>query len=417
MIPPTHDSPETWDTEKIYSISSLTERIQSLLGSQIPMLWIGGEVSNLRQQSSGHLYFTLQDERSQIACVLFRGDALRLHFPLENGKSILCYGSLELYAPRGQYQWIVRHLLPCGTGQRDAEFQKLKERCRREGLFDAERKRPIPPTANPIALLSSPTGAALQDFLQILRRKDWRGEIILFPCRVQGDESVRDFLHNLDLAQRSPAELIVLARGGGSAEDLWTFNAEALVRKLADCPKPILSAIGHETDFTLVDFVADLRAETPSAAAEIIATNYQNAQRRCWDLRERLAEIFEEYTFRQRQHWQFLRQRLRNVSPERQIEHRRHQLQQTSQRFFEGTRSALASKREELLTLRRRWESYDIGRNLRSGFLIAENFQGKILRHRRDVPPGGELILHFQDGPLKVCGGAPLDEPSLVGDR
>jgi len=405
-----------WDPERIYSVSSLTGRLQELWESHVPMLWLGGEVSNFRRQSSGHLYFTLQDGQSQIACVLFRGDALHLSFSPENGQSILCYGRPEIYAPRGQYQWITRHVLPCGSGRRELEFQKLREQCRREGLFDADRKRPIPLAARHIALLSSPTGAVLQDFLQILRRRDWRGEITLFPCRVQGEGSVQDFLHGLDRAQRSTADLIVLARGGGSAEDLSTFNAEALVRKIAACSKPVISAIGHETDFTLVDFVADLRAETPSSAAGILATRYQTALDRWRYCEQQLTKNAQQHCLRQRQVWQCLQQRLQHASPERQIERWRHHLWELDRKILEDALSFLGVQRQKLSTLQQRQETYNIGRHLREGFLIAENARGKILRRRHEAPPGSAFTLRFHDGVLKVLSLEYLDDPSGCGN-
>jgi exodeoxyribonuclease VII large subunit len=401
---------DLWATDQIYSISFLTERIKNLLSTHIPMLWIFGEISNLRQQSSGHFYFTLKDEHSQIACVLFRGDALHLSFPLENGKSILCYGSLDIYAPRGHYQWIARHMLPHGMGQFEAEFQRLKEKCQREGLFDPKRKYPIPQAARHIAILSSPTGAALQDFLQILRRKDWRGDITLFPCRVQGNDSIQDFLHGLDQVEHSSADLIVLARGGGSIEDLWTFNSEALVRKIAHCQKPVISAIGHETDFTLVDFVADLRAETPSGAAEIIASFYQSTLQQWQRLQQRIDSLLQHWQLRHRHSLQLLKQRLEQASPSRYREKWQYDFQRLSFQLHEKALFLLQQKQSFLADLQKRFEHFNLARNLRSGFLIAQSLSGEIIKNRQAIPPGTEFILHLCDGSIRALSIMQFDE-------
>jgi exodeoxyribonuclease VII large subunit len=374
------------------------------------MLWILGEISNLRQQSSGHLYFTLKDKHSQIACVLFRGNALHLSSPLENGKSIRCYGSLEIYAPRGHYQWIARHILPHGTGQLEAEFRRLKEKCQREGLFDAQRKHPIPLAARHIAILSSPTGAALQDFLQILRRKNWRGEVTLFPCRVQGNDSIRDFLHGLDQAECSSADLIVLARGGGSAEDLWTFNSEVLIHKIANCQKPIISAIGHETDSTLADFVADLRAETPSGAAEIIASSYQNALQQWQCLQQRIDDRLQHWQLQYRHFLQLLKQRLEQASPSRYREKWQYDLQRLSFQLHEKALLLWRQKQSLLSDLQNRSERFNLARNLRNGFLIAQSLRGEIIKTRQAILPGTEFILHLCDGSVRALSTMQLDE-------
>ncbi|MDR2420412.1 MAG: exodeoxyribonuclease VII large subunit [Puniceicoccales bacterium] len=402
--------PDTWSTDQIYSISFLTQRIENLLHTHIPMLWIRGEISNLKQQNSGHFYFTLKDDQSQITCVLFRGEALHLSSRLENGQSILCYGQLEIYAPRGQYQWIARHILPDGIGSLETEFQRLKEKCQREGLFEPHRKRPIPAAARHIAILSSLTGAALQDFLQILRRKNWHGEVTIFPCRVQGNDSVQDFLHGLDRAETSQADLIVLARGGGSLEDLWTFNSEALIHRIATCHKPIISAIGHETDFTLADFTADLRAETPSAAAEIIATHYQNILQRQEFLKQSIIATCQSWFLQQRYRLMRSEQHFESASPIRYIESKRQSLKSLRLQLHEKFLSSLQPKKQYLSDLQKCLDGYDLFRHLRHGFLIAQNSKGSIIKNRHSVAIGDEFTLQFHDGPMHVRRIAALDE-------
>lgn len=265
----------TRDSEQILSVSELNASIQTILSNEVPPCWLRGEVSNLRNQSSGHLYFTLKDHQSQISAVLFKGYGAQLPIPLAEGKQILVFGNVSVYEPRGQYQFIVRYVIEDGQGKLQLEFNRLKNALAAEGLFDAERKRPIPTLPKTIGIVTSPTGAAIQDFISILSRRNWKGTVIVFPSKVQGADAAKNLIEQLHIGSSMPEiELLVIGRGGGSIEDLWCFNDEALVRAVTQTKVPIISAVGHEIDFVLTDFAADKRAETPSAAAELISSHY-----------------------------------------------------------------------------------------------------------------------------------------------
>lgn len=280
----------------VLSVSALNQRVKAVLTRSIPPGWVRGEVSNLRRQSSGHIYFSLKDAKSQISAVAFRGNAARLGLDLRDGMQVVVYGEINVYEPRGTYQLIVRAAIEDGVGRLQMEFERLKKQLAAEGLFDPERKKDLPDLPATIGVITSPTGAAVQDFLRILRRRNWRGRIIVLPVKVQGEGAGKEIVEALHLAERLKVdasghlvtpdageldldlkplfELMVVGRGGGSIEDLWAFNEEAVARAVAACPIPIISAVGHEIDFTLSDFASDVRAETPSAAAELISSRF-----------------------------------------------------------------------------------------------------------------------------------------------
>lgn len=272
-------APPPEPARKILSVSELTALVRRLLEQHVGSIWVTGEVTNLRAQSSGHIYFTLKDAGSQLSCVLFRGETVAHRELLQDGQKLLLQGDVTVYEARGQYQLIVRDVELQGTGALQIAFEKLKQKLAAEGLFAPERKRSLPRYPQRIGLVTSPTGAAIRDVLHVVRRRNPSLEIILAPCRVQGDGAAREIAaaikslneFNSSLVTRHPSlDLILVTRGGGSLEDLWAFNEEIVARAIFESALPVVSAVGHEIDFTISDFVADLRAATPSAAAEII---------------------------------------------------------------------------------------------------------------------------------------------------
>jgi exodeoxyribonuclease VII large subunit len=256
---------------KVFTVSELTSEIKMLLEEEFESLWVEGEISNFRRHTSGHLYFTLKDENSQIRAVMFRSQAGLLAFEPEDGMNVLCQGRVGVYEVRGEYQVIVEFMEPRGVGALQKAFEQLKVRLQEEGLFDPNRKRPLPFLPRRIGIVTSPTGAAIRDMLQILDRRFADLHILIRPVRVQGEGAYLEIVEALEDLNRLPhLDLIVLARGGGSLEDLWAFNEEAVARAIAKSEIPVVTGVGHEVDFTIADFVADVRAPTPSAAAELI---------------------------------------------------------------------------------------------------------------------------------------------------
>ncbi|TDJ45279.1 MAG: exodeoxyribonuclease VII large subunit [Gammaproteobacteria bacterium] len=256
---------------KIWSISALNSATGALLEERFPSLWITGEISNLARPGSGHLYFSLKDATAEVRCAMFRGSNRTLKFQPANGDQVIVRARVTVYAPRGSYQLIVEHMEPAGSGILRRKLEELKTRLDREGLFAPERKRPLPPLPARIGIVTSPTGAAVHDVLQILARRFPAIPVVIYPVQVQGDRAKHEIAAALDTAaRRNECDVLILGRGGGSLEDLWAFNEEIVVRAIFACPIPIVSAVGHEVDFTLADLVADLRAPTPSGAAELV---------------------------------------------------------------------------------------------------------------------------------------------------
>jgi len=276
---------------KIWSVAELTSRISGLLVTQFSNIWVEGEVSNFHPATSGHLYFTLKDAKAAVKCVCFRSQAMRLKFRPEDGLKLIVRGSISVYEPRGEYQIYVEHIEPAGVGALQLAFEQLKKRLEAEGLFDEARKKPLPLLPRRIGMVTSPTGAAVRDIVRILRRRFPSRHLILYPVRVPCDGSSCEIVAALKYFNRKKmVDVILLARGGGSIEDLWAFNEEAVARAIAACTIPVVSGGGHENDFTIADFVADVRASTPSAAAEIVVKSREEFQRHLRELEHKISQ-------------------------------------------------------------------------------------------------------------------------------
>ncbi|MEW6097323.1 MAG: exodeoxyribonuclease VII large subunit [bacterium] len=259
----------------ILSISDLTKNIKSILEGNFPEVWVNGEVSNLRIPSSGHMYFTLKDENSQIKAVMFRNRFAFLQCKLEDGMKVIVRGSITVYEKRGEYQILVKELQSAGVGSLYVALEQLKQRLKKEGLFDILHKKPIPMIPQRVGIVTSPTGAAIRDILNIITRRFYNIEVLINPVRVQGEEAPGEIVQAIKEFNKLDKKLdvLIVTRGGGSIEDLWAFNDELVARAIFDSKIPVISAVGHETDFTIADFVADMRAPTPSAAAELVVKN------------------------------------------------------------------------------------------------------------------------------------------------
>lgn len=274
------------------SVGELTRQIKEILEGSFSQLWIEGEISNFIHHSSGHMYFTLKDDEAEIRCVMFKGNNQYLRFKPENGMKVLLSGRISVYAPRGQYQLISTRLEPAGLGTLFLAFEALKKELSSEGLFDDEFKKPLPKIPETIGLITSKTGAAVQDMINVLSRRAPYVKLILRPTLVQGDEAGADIVNAIqEMDTSGGADLIIFGRGGGSLEDLWPFNEEKVVRAIFDCKTPTISAVGHETDTTIADLVADLRAPTPSAAAELAAPSIDELMQTLQTIDEKMGAL------------------------------------------------------------------------------------------------------------------------------
>lgn len=411
---------------RVATVGEFTRRVKTLLETGIAPGWVRGEVSNLRNQASGHVYFSLKDSEAQLSAVMFRGDAMRQSLKLRAGQQVLVYGEINVYEVRGQYQLIVRAVVEDGVGRLQQEFEALKQRLSEEGLFDVDRKQELPTMPATVGFITSPTGAAVQDFLRIMIRRDWKGRVVVLPAKVQGEGAAAEMASMLKLAEEQGIfDLIVMGRGGGSLEDLWAFNEEPLVRAVAACPVPIISAVGHEIDFTLSDFAADVRAETPSAAAELISSHFVEALERVEQAGEDLrAELFGTVEAAQGR-LEHASSRLRLLSPTGQVEQgflriddyanrltsalssqlqdRRHQLVTTRADLARHSPEArVQQESQNLLSLWKRLQSVSPASVLQRGFAIVRDEQGKPLPRKAGIASGQKLQTEFGDGTLPV---------------
>jgi len=343
----------TTNTQRtVYTVTELNGSVRLLLSSHFGTVWVEGEISNLAQPSSGHLYFTLKDRDAQVRCALFRGSARFLTFRPANGMQVLARAQVGLYEPRGEYQLTVDYLEEAGDGALRRAFDALKAKLAEEGLFDAARKKTIPVPPRCLGVITSPTGAAVRDILSVLKRRFPALPVIVFPVKVQGEEAKHDIVRALALAGRTGlCDALILARGGGSLEDLWAFNEEIVARAIAACPIPVISGVGHETDFTIADWVADLRCPTPSAAAEAASPDGAAWLARFVRLEDRLRHHLRVVIERQAQSLAFFNKRLRQAHPEKHMHRQAQRLDEWELRLRRAARSALARPEARLQTL------------------------------------------------------------------
>lgn len=335
---------------QVITVSELNRDARRLLESEFPMLYVEGEISNLAQPSSGHWYFTLKDDKAQVRCAMFRNRNQMVRFKPRNGQQIVVRGRISLYEGRGEFQMIAEFLEDSGEGALRRAFEQLKKTLQDEGLFDVERKKPIPSLADHIAIVTSPTGAAIRDVITVMRRRFPTVRISILPVQVQGDESVGQIVQALNAANlRSddPFDLILLTRGGGSLEDLWSFNTEPVARAIAKSELPVVCAVGHESDVSIADFVADLRAPTPSAAAELITPDSGVLEDSVQYLGRRIAQAMLQQLDDHAREINHLKRRLRH--PSQRLEELAQRLDEMERRISTSMHRTVADKRSQLM--------------------------------------------------------------------
>ena len=437
------------ETRKVLSVWELTSDIKRLLEKSVGAVWVSGEITNLRAQNSGHVYFSLKDVAAQVSCVLFRGSAAQREL-LGDGKKVLLHGDVTVYEARGQYQLIVREIEAQGIGALQIQFEKLKQKLAAEGLFAQERKRPLPHFPQRIGLVTSPTGAAIRDVLHVIQRRNPGLEIILAPARVQGDGAAREIAEairtlnefnsrssgresaqtknpeisqsRLTSAATSGLDLILITRGGGSLEDLWAFNEEPVARAIFESQIPVVSAVGHEIDFTIADFVADFRAATPSAAAEIITEGVFASREFVADAPFRLQQLARRKIDREIENFDSLASRFERLHPRRKLDDALQRLDDLQSGLLRGLKTAarsrglllhnlagrflrakpslaLKSRRENLRQLEKRLNALGPEQVLARGYSITTDADtGKVLRDAAKVKAGQKLKTRLAKG-------------------
>lgn len=430
---------------ELLSVSQLNSRARLLLEDVFAQVWVEGEISNLAKPASGHLYFTLKDSQAQVRCALFRQNAARVRQALRDGLAVKVRGKVSLFEGRGDYQLIVDAVEPAGDGALRLAFEALKEKLAGEGLFAVERKRALPAHPQHIGIVSSPSGAVIRDIISVFRRRAPQVALTLVPSAVQGREATAQLVRALQLADRAGFDAIILARGGGSLEDLWCFNEEAVARAVAACITPVVSAVGHETDVSISDFVADVRAPTPSAAAELLAPDSADLQRRLDSLRRRLllrmqgllaqqrlrldglgprlrhpgerlrqqAQRLDDLDMRlRRAQQQYLQQRqalltrldtrLAAQHPRRSLALLRQQLDSLASRLPRAMHSQLRQQRQQLQAFGQQLHIVSPLATLGRGYSILLDERGQAIRSAQHTQPGQRLTARLGEGQLSL---------------
>lgn len=439
----------SWEAERrIFAVAELNAAIRALLERQFADIWVAGEISGVKLAASGHYYFTLKDTGAQIRCVCFRNAARLLKFKPRDGVSVLARGRVDVYEPRGEYQLLVESLEPQGHGALQFAFEQLKRKLAAEGLFDSARKRPLPKLPRRIGIVTSPSGAAIHDMIQVLTRRFPAIHIRLYPAQVQGEGSIDAVVEGIEYFGNSGwADVLIVGRGGGSLEDLWTFNEEQVARAIAACPVPVVSAVGHETDFSISDFVADLRAPTPSAAAELVVCTRDQlleqltggANKLKQEIRYRLSRArrelqqqgierteailrrkigrseqgVDEMVYRLRDSLRarldsgrrasgVLESRLRRMDPRLRFATARRRLEQLEASGFQAIGRRLAGWRWRLEPLRAKLTQLSPLSVLERGYSIVEDAGGKLLRDAAEAPADSEIRVRLARGRLRA---------------
>jgi exodeoxyribonuclease VII large subunit len=395
----------------VYSVSALTAEVKAVLEDGFSAVWVEGELSNFKHHTSGHMYFTLKDAQAQLRAVMFRGSNRHLKFQPKDGMAVQVFGTLTVYERRGEYQITVEFMEPKGVGALQLAFEQLKARLEAEGLFEPGRKRPLPRLPRKIGIITSPTGAVIRDMLTIIGRRFPGLAILIHPVQVQGESAASEIATALArLGQRRDLDVLIVARGGGSLEDLWAFNEEVVARAIAASPIPVISAVGHETDVTIADFVADVRAPTPSAAAELVVAQRDELRQRVDELGARALTAMEGRLAMRRDRVQMLGRHLGALSPVARVRHQAERLRGLQHRLAARWGLAQMIRRERLKFLAGKLDSLSPLGILARGYSICFALPARhILKAAAEASVGSEVAVRLHRGELRclVQGAGP----------
>ena len=386
----------------VYSVGQVNRYIKNMFTQDffLQRIHVKGEVSNCKYHTSGHIYFSLKDETGSISCVMFAGARRGLAFRMKDGDRIVAGGSVDTYERDGKYQLYVREITLEGAGALYERYLALKQELEDMGMFAEEYKQPIPRYIRRLGVVTAPTGAAVQDIRTVSLRRNPYLQIILYPALVQGEGAAESIARGIRMLDAAGVDVIIAGRGGGSIEDLWAFNEETVARAIFECRTPVISAVGHETDFTIADFVADLRAPTPSAAAELAVDDFASLLDSIEKERRRMSLAMTEKIRRERQNLSFLQQRLRYLSPENRLREDRLHLDQLDERIRSLFDRILQRDRQRLLLLAERFSGLSPLEKLKSGYAYVQGEDGKAVTRAGQVRPGDELTIFVTDGQI-----------------
>ena len=386
-------------SNRVYTISELNNYVKNLLDSDYELagIYVKGELSNYKAYPSGHHYFTMKDAEGALKCVMFKGNAMKLRFRPENGMSVIAMGKVQVYPRDGVYQLYVNEMTPDGVGDLYVAFEQLKEKLHKEGLFDEHHKKPIPQFPKTIAVITSSAGAAVQDIIRILKSRWPLSEVAIIPVRVQGAEAPPEIVQAIKYAnEQAVADVIITGRGGGSIEDLWAFNDEGVARAIFASDIPIISAVGHEPDYTIADFVADVRAATPSNAAEIAVPDKLDVFSWLREADSRLTNSINRELKSKRQQIMQLSSRRVLQSPKNYIDDRRIQVDRSAERLLSTMQKKMHIERERYGKLAIALDTMSPLKVLGRGYAVARNVDGDIIKKATDVKPGERIKLRLQ---------------------
>ena len=385
----------------ILSVSQLNSAVKALVDSTpgLQTVCVRGELSNYKLYPSGHHYFTLKDAEASLRCVMFKGNSFSLRFRPQNGMSVVAVGRISVFPRDGVYQLYCTHMLPDGAGDLNLAFDQLKQKLYREGLFDQAHKRPLPDYPHRIGIVTSPVGAALQDMLRIIGARYPLSKVLIIPSRVQGEEAAAEIAAAIDYASdHHVADVLIVGRGGGSAEDLWPFNEEIVARAIYRCTIPVVSAVGHEPDVSISDFVADLRAATPSNAAELVTPDKQELLQQLRSLQRSMNTAFLKLLDERKLRLSHLADSPLLQHPDRLLQHSRMRLDLTGERFASVMKKYVNTRRDRYLHLSAKLDALSPLKVLQRGYAAAFTPDGTVIRSVRAVKPGDKIKLSFYDG-------------------
>lgn len=391
-------------TPEVYSVAQLNNYVKSLMDYDLTLkaLFLVGEISNFKAHSSGHMYMTLKDDKSSIKAVMFRGNASKLKFMPSDGMKIIAFGSVSVFERDGAYQFYIENMQPDGVGSLSIAFEQLKEKLQKEGLFDTSAKKPLPKYPKTVGVVTSPTGAAFQDICNVLGRRWPMARIVISPALVQGETAPRSIVEAIeDLDSSGEADVIIVARGGGSIEDLWCFNDERVARAIFDAKTPIISGVGHETDFTIADFVADMRAPTPSAAAEIVVPDVLAERDHIMQLTMRSQKLMLNRISTLRTSLNLLTSRNVMQGPVALINERRLLLDNFVDRMNAAVSAKVSGDRSNFVVLASKLDAFSPLKVLSRGYSITEGDKG-VIKSVEDVSPGDKISIRLNDGTIRA---------------
>lgn len=390
--------------QNVYSVGQVNQYIKNLFAQDflLERILVRGEVSNCKYHASGHIYFTLKDAVGAIACVMFAGNRRGLAFRMKEGDNVIVSGSVQVYERDGKYQLYAKQITLDGVGERYVRLEQLKRELAEMGMFAQEYKQPIPAYPRTIGIVTAPTGAAIRDIQTIAHRRNPTVQLILYPALVQGDGAAASVINGIHAMEQLGVDVMIVGRGGGSIEDLWAFNEEAVARAVFDCPVPVISAVGHETDTTLIDYVADLRAPTPSAAAELAVWKLDTAQAYIDEMQLRMERQMQQQLALLRSRVQALTLRIKYASPQNQLNMRRQYITDLEERMTQRMEQLLHDARHRLQLLAQRMESGSPLRKLSAGYSLVTDEDGNVVNDFERIETGMRLTLHMLDGDVKT---------------